>query len=413
MIKINFKKLNFWLIACGMFLVILGITSLILLASKSNPTSFFSVIFAEPWKNLNTFSSLVFTFSLLLLIGLAVGITFRYRIYNLGVPGQMMFSASTVYVLAVAIANVGGKSRAISVFLLIIAILVGVLSGLIVAILKTYFRVNEIISTILFNFIAWEGYNGLISSKSYQGLQIPSFVSLRFSILAGPMSASNLFSWVIIIAVVVLIITILLFSNRTLGFKLNSIAKNPVAAKQARMDPKKQTLIVLPISAGIAGIAGYIYFLGNNNTLPELSFIPQEGLYGISVACLAFYQPVLMIFSALLISFFIRPIEFNSFIYMNNQQLATILIGVFIYLLAFIPFLWQLWDNSPFIEEKIYLLKRKLFSITKKDKPPELIEDAKEQKVHFISVNKTKGEKFKMWFIKLFKKKDKDQGGKE
>lgn len=65
-----------------------------------------------------------------------------------------MVSAIVTYVIAVGITDAGGTNRAIVLFLLLIAVAVGALTGFLVAFLKNYFKINEIISTILFNFIA-------------------------------------------------------------------------------------------------------------------------------------------------------------------------------------------------------------------------------------------------------------------
>lgn len=235
----NMKKWNFWLVGILLLVITLLFVSLIMLCMQVNPLSFWYTIFINPLTNLVSFSNLIETCSVLLLTGLAVAVTFKYHIYNFGVSGQMLFSAMITYIVAVAIYKSGGHSQWITPFLLLITILVGALSGLIITILKTYFRIHEIISTLLFNFIAWEGYKGLIASSIYQNLKIPTAITnLRFSLISGPFSISNLFSAAIIIAIIVLLIAIIIFNNRTIGFKLNAIAKNPVAAKYARLNPQ-------------------------------------------------------------------------------------------------------------------------------------------------------------------------------
>ena len=298
-----------------------------------------------------SFSNLVETFSVLLLAGLAVAITFKYRIYNFGVSGQMMFSAMVTYIVAVGIADSGGNSQWITPFLLLVAVLVGAVCGLIIAVLKTYFKIHEVISTILFNFIAWQGYKGIVASPYYHNLNIPTQITnLRFSLIGGPFNISNLFSAGIIIALLVLIIAIVVFNNRTIGFKLNAIAKNPLAAKQARLNPQYQGLIILPISAAIAGLAGYLYFLGLNNNLPTLAAPIQEGFYGIMIAALVNYEPVLIIFSTIGMSLFISPLHFNAFIYLENQQVAVIILAITVYIIGTYPFLCHFLTHASFFK---------------------------------------------------------------
>lgn len=404
----NMKKWNFWLVAILLLLITLLFVSLIMLSMRVNPLSFWHTVFISPLTNLISFSNLIETCSVLSLTGLAVAVTFKYRIYNFGVMGQMLFSAMITYVVAVAIYKSGGHSQWITPFLLLIAILVGGLSGLVIAILKTYFRIHEIISTILFNFIAWEGYKGLMASGIYQNLKIPTQITnLRFSLISGPFSITNLFSAGIIIAIIVLLIAIIIFNNRTLGFKLNAIAKNPVAAKYARLNPQYQCLIIFPISAAIAGIAGYLYFLGINNTLPSLSAPIQEGFYGIVVAALAGYAPGIILFSSFFISLFVSPIENNAFIYLKNPEIAIIILSITVYIIGIYPFISHYLTHSMVIKEYLVKLKKKLTS--KKERL-----DANQQKVEIINIELessklTKKDKMMCSKNKIFKKKRKKE----
>lgn len=412
---VNFRKLSFWMISILLTALMLLIISLILLAAQTNPLTFLDVIFLEPWRNIAYFSGFINLFSILLLVGLSVAITFKYKVYNFGVSGQMMISAMVSYVVAVAIINAGGTSRFIVFFLLLIPLIVGGLFGFLIALLKNYFKINEIISTILFNFIAWEGYKGLITSPIYQKQEVPKILSLRFSLTSGPFSASNLFSAGIIIAAVILVVTILLFNNRTLGFKLNVISKNPIASKQARIDPNRQILKVLPISGAIAGMAGYLYFLSTNNTLPKLDSIPQEGFYAIAIAALAFYEPSVMILSSFMFTLFIRPITYNSFAYLKNPALVVVMLGMAVYLMGLFPFVWYLWDQSPFIQEKWFKIKRKLFKIATpiEEEIPGLEHSKRNQDVEVLNLNLDLNKKkhhHKKITVKKKQKKEKKKG---
>lgn len=359
----NVKKWNFWIVGIFFLVMTLLVVSLIMLCVQVNPLSFWNTIFIEPLTNLISFSNLLETWGVLLLAGLAVAVTFKYRIYNFGVTGQMMFSAMVTFVLAVAIYQSGGHSQWITPFLLLIAMLVGALSGLVIAILKTYFNIHEIISTILFNFIAWEGYKGLMTSNVYRSLEIPTVITnLRFSLISGPFSISNLFSACMIIAIIILLIAIIIFNNRTLGFKLNAIAKNPLAAKYARLNPQYQGLIILPISGVIAGIAGYLYFLAINNHLPTLSAPLETGFYGIIVAALAAYMPGIILFSSFFLSLFISPIENHAFIYLKNPKMIIIMLSIIIYIIGLYPFIWHYLTHSVKIKTSWLKLTSKLMS---------------------------------------------------
>lgn len=366
--KVNFKKLNFSIISIVWFLMGLGIIAIILAASKNDPASFFNIIFVKPWTSYNGLSSLANSFAILLLVSLAIAITFKYRIYNFGVSGQMLLSGIVSFVVAIALKKAGVSNRSAAILLLLIALVAGYIFGIIISLLKMYFKINEIISSILLTFIVFEGYKGLMDSSYYGNQVIPSFASLKFSLISGPLNGTNLFTWSIIIAFFLLIVIVFLFNKRLLGFKLNAAASNEQAARQARINVDKQILIVMPISAALAGVAGYFYFLADNTLLPKLSFIPQEGFYAIVISALAFYQFYLIILSTFLVTLFVRPIELHSFINLSNQALVLVLLSVFIYFLATIPFTLTFINNSFYIQTKWLKFKEKFFhkKITKK-----------------------------------------------
>lgn len=405
----NFKKWNFWLVSGLLFITTIFLVSLILLISKINPLSFWNTIFIQPLSNLVTFSNLVHTFCVLLLTGLAVAITFKYRIYNLGVSGQMMFSAMVTYVLAIAIAKNGVHTQWITPFLILIAIMIGGLSALIVAVLKTYFKIHEVISTILFNFIAWEGYKGIMTSKNYADLKIPSDITnLRFSLVSGPFSTTNLFSVAIILVLLVFIIAVIMFNNRTLGFKLNAISKNPIAAQQARLNPQFQGLIILPISGAISGVAGYLYFLGINNHLPMLSSPIQEGFYGIVVAAMAAYVPLFVLPCAFFLSLFVSPIEYNAFIYLKNREMALIILAITVYLMGIYPFIWHYLRHSIVIKEWWEQFKHK---VSRQKKVQNKVIKPEEIKIIHLKIDNKKLIKNKLTSLKhkIIRKKTKDK----
>ncbi|MDQ7982925.1 MAG: hypothetical protein REH79_01730 [Spiroplasma sp.] len=361
--NISFNKLSFWLINLVLTVLMLLVISLILLAAKTNPLTFLDIIFIEPWKNLSYFSGFLHIFSILLLIGLAAAITFKYKIYNFGIAGQMLFSALVTFIVGTAISDAGGTNRVIVIFLLLITILAGAFSGFLIAILKNYFKINEIISTVLFNFIAWQGYKGVLASPSYQNKAIAQIFSLRFSLTSGPFNNSNLFSAGIILAIAIFLITIFFFSNRIFDFKLTVFSKNQSVAKQARINPNPENLKILIIAGAIAGFAGYLLFLATNNHLPEISGIPQYGFYGVVIGALVFYQLLLIPISTFIFTLFIRPIEFDGFIYLSNPGLAVIIVGVAIYLMGIFPLFCYLWQASPKIQENWLKFKRKLFKL--------------------------------------------------
>lgn len=129
----------------------------------------------------------------------------------------------------------------------------------------------------------------------------------------------------------------------------------------------------------------------------------QEGFYGIVVAALAQYTPVIILFSSFFISLFVSPIESNAFIYLKNPEIAIIILSITVYIIGIYPFIWNYLTHSNVIKEYVVKLKKKLSS-----EKQQLVTN--QQKIKIINVELKsskliKKDKMINSKIKIFKKK--------
>lgn len=236
----------------------------------------------------------------LILAGLAICVTYKAEVFNLGVDGQIYIGASLGTVVALALP--GNLSSGVAIPVVIIACMIGgALYALIPALLKVYAGTNEVVSTLLFNFIAVQFVEYLIAGPlkdTASGMNLNASSMLpentwlpRLSYLGS--SSANVGFY---IAIALVVIMAFLFYRTTLGHEIKVVGANPTLARYAGMKPKKNVLQVMAISGAIAGLVGATEILAVQHRLLS-SFNPDLGFEGIVVSLLANNNPIGVLFS--------------------------------------------------------------------------------------------------------------------
>jgi ABC-type uncharacterized transport system, permease component len=238
----------------------------------------------------------------LILSGLAICVTYKAEVFNLGVDGQLYMGAAAATAIALQIPETMNPVMAITIVCLM-AMLAGAAFAMIPALLKVYLDTNEVVSTLLLNFIAalfieylvsgplidkTEGTNLNASATLPENARLPRIQFLE------PSSANVGFYIAIIVAVFVAFV----FFKTTLGHEIKMVGSNPVLAKYAGMRPKKTILQVMGMSGAIAGLVGAIEVTAIQHRLLA-GFNPGFGFDGIVVSLLGNNNPVGVIFSGL------------------------------------------------------------------------------------------------------------------
>ena len=235
---------------------------------------------------------------------------------------------------------------------LLIAALGGALWGAIPGIFKAFLNVNEVITSIMFNWIGLYGVNTLIyqggtgpmfntnTTKTYTIKQasaeslLPSFnVNVKGEPYFGKMFTPTIG---IFIAIVVAVIIWVILNKTTFGYELKACGHNKDAAKYAGINDKRNIILSMAIAGALAGLgAGLFYLSGSKEWEPLVSTaLPAVGFNGISVALLASSNPIGCIFSALFVSHItVGGGVMDASIF--PSEVADIISGVVIYLCAF------------------------------------------------------------------------------
>jgi simple sugar transport system permease protein len=219
----------------------------------------------------------------ILIDAIAVAIGLRMHLWNIGVEGQF-------YMGAWAAAGVGIFVDAPRPVLLILMALAGAAGGaswiLIPAIARAFWSVNEIITTLLLNFVAvsWvEWFSiGPWRDKEAAVVQATPPVGARLPLLPGSIILHVGFLLPLLLAVVFFFV----FRNSRWGFEVDMVGGNPRAAEFAGIAVRRRILSVMLLSGAIAGVSGMVHLSGATGRL-QGTISNAYGLSGFIVAALA------------------------------------------------------------------------------------------------------------------------------
>lgn len=241
----------------------------------------------------------------LILTGLAVAVAFRAKLYNIGAEGQLYMGA----IAAVAVGGLhGGSGWDLPTWLLFPAMwmaasLAGALLLLVPTWLKTQFKVDEVVTTLLLNFIALLFVSMLLDGpmKDPAGMGWPQSVALNPDFeLTRLLDPTRLHSG-LLIAVGLAILVAALNRYTVLGLMMRNTGYNPQAAEFMGLPVKRITLITAILSGALAGLAGAIEVAGRAGYV-TLDMSPGYGYTGVVVAMLAALNPIGVIFSSVFIA---------------------------------------------------------------------------------------------------------------
>jgi general nucleoside transport system permease protein len=268
----------------------------------------------------------------IMLTGLAVAFAFKTGLFNIGASGQMMMGAYVAIHIGVRWTLPSGLHWIVG---LLAGMLAGALWGLVPGLLKALRNVNEVVSSIMMNYIAGYMLIFLIQRNVFLELESRSRYVQSTAVLPSlralfPGSTANIG---ILIAIFVIIIAHIIIHKTTLGFSLRAAGFSFDGSKYAGMNTKLNVIIAMGLSGMFAGLAGAISFLVRGKAINTAFVIFPEGFDGISVALLGLGEPI----GALIAGLFLSNLRMGGFymqLYSYVPQIIDIIIAVIIYATA-------------------------------------------------------------------------------
>ena len=234
------------------------------------------------------------------LCSLGVGLTFRLQIWNIGAEGQ--FALGAVGATWAALTFPGWPWYTLLPTMLLCASVTGSLWGAIPAVLRLKLRANEIIVTLMLNYVGILVLDYLVYGiwKDPGSFGFPMTSEFVPAAVVARIGDTRL-NWGLALCVVVgVLMTVFLRSTR-LGYELRACGENVRAARYARMPYAKLVILVMAVSGALAGWAG---FLEASATLGRLqpSIMSGYGYTAIVVAWLANLNPLIIAVSSFLLA---------------------------------------------------------------------------------------------------------------
>ena len=241
----------------------------------------------------------------LILTGLAATVAFKARLFNIGAEGQLYAGA----LAAVAVGGLhGGEGLALPLWLLfplmmLAAALAGALLLLGPALMKQRLGVDEVVTTLLLNFIVLLLVSALLDGvmKDPMAMGWPQSVSLIPELELSRLIEGTRVHSGLIGAVVLAFLVWVLFRYTVLGFDIRAVGANARAAAFAGVPVTRTIVLVALLSGALAGLAGAIEVAGRAGYV-TLDMSPGYGYSGIVIAMLAGLNPLGVIAAAVFVA---------------------------------------------------------------------------------------------------------------
>lgn len=232
----------------------------------------------------------------LTIMGLGVALAFRASVYNIGAEGQYILGA----VVAVAATRAAGDLGVVSLpWLLAAGAVGGALFGGLAGWLRARFDANEIIVTIMLNYVAIQLGAWLVRGPMQEAMRIlprsdPIPASAQLVELAAGRAHGGIF-----VALALVLLIYLVLRHSVFGYQIDVVGENRAAAEYGGIGGGRVIVLAMCASGALCGIAGAVEVSGTFRRLED-NMAPGSGATAIAVALLAKLNPIAVPFAALL-----------------------------------------------------------------------------------------------------------------
>ncbi len=274
------------------------------------------------------FTSFLNALTPMLFAALAVLIALKAGLFNIGVSGQMLAAGFTATILI-------GYSDLPAVIakplVILIGFVIGALAGALVGYLKHRFNINEVVSTIMFNYIFQNVVSFLINTfyvdpVSRQSKNVGQAGRLTLvDVVIGDYKMDIPLG--ILVAVIGIAVTAFVMNKTTLGFEIKAVGSSIRAAEYAGIQVGRTRVLAMMLSGGFAGLAGVTYYLGYFASI-QPKVLVSTGYDAIAVALLGNSSPVGIIFSSFLITVISKGSTYMSSTSGVQAEIASAITGI-------------------------------------------------------------------------------------
>lgn len=330
--------------AASLFAIAAGLLfGLLLLYLFNSPYAYsgFIKILTSGLANTERFGKVLYQSAPLLMTGLAVSFAFKTGLFNIGATGQYTIGAFFSLTAAISFQLPWWAA-------LIMAMVGGAVWGAIPGLFKAYFNVNEVITSIMFNWIGLYAVNLIITNMPVMldnawrtggtrdrtaMLKHANLDALIPKLGLDELLGTNYVNIGIFVAMLLALITWVILQKTTFGYELKACGYNRSAGEYAGVNSRRNIVLSMMISGALAGAGGGIYYLSGTAQYTLVKNLLPMGFNGIPVALLANSHPLGTIFSSLFIS--VVQVGGEALQPEFSREIIDIIIAAIIYLSAF------------------------------------------------------------------------------
>ncbi len=294
----------------------------------------------------NNIGDLLFRATPIIMTGLSVAFAFKTGLFNIGASGQYLTGTAATLIVALSLPE-ALPSFIRWLFAFLSGMTAGALWGTVPGFLKARFKINEVISCIMTNWIAANLVTWIFESSSFRnGSQSGKIGYIMPTSMKGISTAklglellfpSSQVNAGIFVAVLFAIIVYVILFKTIFGFENRVCGSNAHAAEYAGINGKRKTVLSMAFAGALSGGGASLYWLSGNTEFFWSTYqaLPQEGFNGIPVALLASNNPLGVIFTGCFMSSLEVAGQQIKDLTAYNEYITDIIIALIVYLSAF------------------------------------------------------------------------------
>ena len=291
--------------------------------------------------------NMLFRATPLIMTGLSVAVAFKTGLFNIGAPGQYLMGTMASLMIALSIPSETVPPALIWLIAFLGGMAAGALWGCIPGLVKAYLNINEVLASIMTNWIAanlvtWcfevSNFKNVVENTKTNYIYKTTFNDVATAKLGlDKLFPGSQVNGGIIVAIVIAILMYILINKTTLGYQLKACGSNRHAARYAGIKDKRNIVLSMAIAGALAGCGAALYYLSGNTEFYWQTYqsLPATGFNGIPVALLAANNPIGVVFTGIFMSMLDIAGQQLTSLTPYNEYLTDVIIAVIVYLSAF------------------------------------------------------------------------------
>ncbi|MCP3774314.1 ABC transporter permease [Paenibacillus sp. MZ04-78.2] len=309
--------------------------ALVMLAGGYNPLTAYGALVGKVFGDPYDFGETIREITPLILTGLSVAFAFRTGLFNIGGEGQFMMGMTAASVIGIKLQLPWFIHAPLAV---VAGALIGGIWGALAGYLKAKRGVNEVITTIMLNWVALYISNYVVNQFLLQPGQQRSYptqdsATLSIGWLSELMGNARM-HWGTVIALAAATVFYVLLWKTKQGYELRAVGHNPHAARYAGMNVNRNIVKSMFISGIFAGLAGVVDVLGVFHYQTVVAATPGYGFDGVAVALLGGNSPLGVVLAAVLFGSLTYGSAGMSFAADVPPEIIRVVIGSVIFFVA-------------------------------------------------------------------------------